>query len=108
MRRLARWMAGGKRLPSYDKLPSRPYGQEKSVSAADRRMNPLIASIARRDATSPASCPPMPSATANRRTSASETKESSLVFLIGPASDVALARSTNKPPDEERRLRKFS
>ena len=61
-------------------------GQVKSMSLAERRMKAAIASIARREATSPARWPPMPSATAKslscpRRT----TKRSSLVLRTGPA-----------------------
>ena len=64
---------------------------------AERRMKPVMASMASRDATSPASCPPIPSATANRRTSGSDTNESSLVFRTGPVSVTAHACSNALP-----------
>jgi len=45
-------------------VSSRPYGHEKSVSSAERSMKALTASMASREATSPALWPPIPSATA--------------------------------------------
>src|SRR5258708_36229836 len=57
-------------------------------------MKPVIASIASREATSPALWPPMPSATANRRTSGSDTNVSSFVLRTRPASDTPQARTT--------------
>src|SRR5690349_845884 len=83
------------RLPSNDSVLSRPYGQEKSVSSADRWMKVVKVSTASRDATSPALCPPMPSATAKRRSSGSETNWSSLVFRTRPVSDTPHARNTH-------------
>src|SRR6478752_7687083 len=82
-----------------------PYGQEKSVSAADRRMKAVMASMASAEATSPASCPPMPSATQNRDTSRSATKASSFVLRTRPTSDTALAYSNRNPPDRRQNPR---
>src|SRR5581483_10489598 len=93
-RRFARWIAVRRRLPSKDRSLSRPYGHEKSVSPSERRMNADSASIARRDATSPALCPPMPSATANRCASTSEMYMSSFVLRTRPVSDTPHARIT--------------
>src|SRR5262249_50211669 len=62
------------------------YGHENSTSSSVRRMNPAIVSTSRPDATSPAECPPMPSATTNSRSSGSLMKRSWFDFRTGPGS----------------------
>src|SRR5262245_35090139 len=51
-----------------------------------------IESTARRDATSPAACPPMPSATTYRPSPSARTKESSFILRLRPTSVIPVAR----------------
>ena len=50
-------------------------------------MKARMDSMARRDATSPAACPPIPSATTNNPMSRSNVNRSSLPLRMGPHSD---------------------
>ena len=61
---LARRTAVFSRLPSKERLASRPQGQVISFSTPLRSMKAAIVSIAIFEATSPALWPPMPSQTA--------------------------------------------
>src|SRR5262245_60915845 len=70
-------------------LSSRPNGQVMSLSPPVRQMNSLIASTAIFDATSPAACPPMPSATTNRFCSALTKWLSSFPLRLRPTSVTA-------------------
>ncbi len=68
---------------------SRPKGQVISSSPLVRQMNSLIASTATLDATSPAACPPMPSATTKSFCSGLTQKLSSLPLRLRPTSVTA-------------------
>ena len=66
------------RLPSRETRLLNPNGQELSCPSSVAAMYSWMDSTVMRDATSPAACPPMPSATTNRPRSSSMRYASSL------------------------------
>ena len=73
-------------LPGKERPGSIPYGHENSPSSSVRRMKLSMVSTARFEATSPAECPPIPSATTNSFSVGSLMKLSSLDLRTGPRS----------------------
>src|SRR5215471_7279687 len=93
-------MPVSRRFSSSDRLVSKWNGQVTSSLAVVRKNSEMV-SVAMREATSPARCPPMPSATTKRSYSLSTTKESSLCSRWSPTSlsPAATARiKATKPP----------
>src|SRR5215467_12894226 len=88
--RLATRMPVRRRFSSSDRLVSKWKGQVTSSLAVVRKNSEMV-SVAIFDATSPARCPPMPSATTKRSYSFSTTKESSLCSRWSPTSLIPAA-----------------
>src|SRR4051812_44926499 len=89
-RRLARWKALLRRLPSMPRAGSTGWGQvSPDASLAVSQMKASIASTAIFEATSPATWPPIPSATMNRPRSGREQNASSLDVRRMPGCVVA-------------------
>src|SRR3981189_3237804 len=83
-RRLATLMAVISRFAANESGGLAPHGQVKSSLGALLVRTARIASSASCDATSPALCPPMPSATASAEISGSHMDESSLIVRTFP------------------------
>src|SRR6187399_3090325 len=88
--RLAIRIPQSRRFSSSDRRVSKGNGQVNPSTAAARKKS-TIDSVARRLATSPARCPPMPSATMNRRWSLRIAKLSSLWSRWSPTSLIPAA-----------------
>src|SRR5438445_13549019 len=83
-RRLATLMAVIRRFAANDSVGRKPNGHVKSSLVALFVRNARIVSSASCEATSPALCPPMPSATASVEMSGSHIDESSLIVRTFP------------------------
>src|SRR5882672_4162660 len=79
--------AGGVRAASSPCGLRKPAGMVGSLRGSLPEMCRSIDSTASRDATSPAACPPMPSATTKRRCCGTRTNESSFELRFLPTSD---------------------
>src|SRR5512139_895393 len=101
-RRLASRIAARRRLAEVESSGSTSNGHWMASRPCDRRMKRSISSTARREATSPAEWPPIPSATTNSCSDWSQMRLSSLLARTSPLLETAKASTMDVTPNAGR------